>query len=72
MGDFMKTLSDKILIEACKNAIKLNLDPDFIHLLLKECQRRNLPISHHLNGKDCQVIDKTWNGKEDDSTYRRF
>ncbi|PAE86751.1 sporulation histidine kinase inhibitor Sda [Shouchella clausii] len=68
----MKTLSDKILIEACKNAIKLNLDPDFILLLLKECQRRNLPISHHLNGKDRQVIDKTWNEKEGDSTYGRF
>jgi hypothetical protein len=54
-------------MEACKNAIKLNLDPDFIHLLLKECQRRNLSISHHLNGKDRQVIDKTWIEKESDS-----
>ncbi|AST94528.1 sporulation histidine kinase inhibitor Sda [Shouchella clausii] len=68
----MKTLSDNILIEACKNAIKLNLDPDFIHLLLKECQRRNLSISHHLNGNDRQVLDKTWSEKEEDSTYERF
>nr|WP_276425110.1 lytic polysaccharide monooxygenase [Halalkalibacterium halodurans] len=43
----METLSDTFLMEACKYAIKLNLDPDFIHILDEQSSTRwsKVPLS---------------------------
>ncbi|THE15384.1 sporulation histidine kinase inhibitor Sda [Bacillus timonensis] len=38
----MKKLSDDLLIESYFKAIKLNLSPDFIHLMETEINRRSL------------------------------
>ncbi|HEY4601302.1 MAG TPA: sporulation histidine kinase inhibitor Sda [Cerasibacillus sp.] len=38
----MYRLSDKLLLEAYRKAIELNLEADFISLIKKEISRRNL------------------------------
>ncbi|MDY7221833.1 sporulation histidine kinase inhibitor Sda [Halalkalibacterium halodurans] len=60
----METLSDTFLMEACKYAIKLNLDPDFIHILIEECERRSLPIPENDLYLQGHAIDETLNQKE--------
>lgn len=38
----MQNITDELLIEAYFQAIKLKLDPNFIHLLKTEIQKRSL------------------------------
>ncbi len=40
----MKLLSDEVLIDAYRKSITLDLDKDFIDLLLQEIYQRNLEI----------------------------
>lgn len=40
--DTLRTLSDEQLIEAYQEALELSLNSDFINLLKKELQRRNI------------------------------
>lgn len=40
--DTFRTLTDEQLIEAYHQALSLSLNSDFIHLLKKEIQRRNI------------------------------
>lgn len=38
----MRQLTDHLLIDVYQRALSLNLDPDFIELLVLEIRRRNL------------------------------
>ncbi|MFC4769038.1 sporulation histidine kinase inhibitor Sda [Effusibacillus consociatus] len=40
----MRLLSDKVLLEAYKQAVELKLDEQFIQLLLKEINQRGLSL----------------------------
>lgn len=42
----MKNLSDQLLIEAYEKAVELNLDSDFISILLDEMNERYLNIQY--------------------------
>lgn len=48
IGEKMKIfdLSDELLIRTYKQAKKLKLDEEFIHMLMKEIERRNLSIEN--------------------------
>lgn len=41
----MRSLSDKLLIEAYEKAIELNLDADFIVMLMEEIKGRYLNVN---------------------------
>lgn len=48
----MRNLSDKLLIEAYEKAIELNLDEDFIIMLLNEMKERYLQVK-------IEILDNT-------------
>lgn len=39
-------LSDELLIQAYKQAKKIKLDKEFVHMLMREIERRNLSIEN--------------------------
>lgn len=41
----MSTLSDELLVESYYKAVELDLEMEFIHLLLAEIHKRQLPVS---------------------------
>jgi DNA-binding phage protein len=42
----MSTATNEVLMDAYLQAVELNLDPEFIEILLHEIQRRGLTISN--------------------------
>lgn len=52
----MHELPDDLLIKSYHKAVDLNLNPQFIHLLEKEIQKRSLSIASHLKNRTAKKM----------------